>query len=369
MGAASLRRWIVAAAGLRFLAQVFLSHAFAATQDSSVEQDNVQPIPGHRLGTGTPAGSAIWYKPTIADQLITVCHDKTIRFWDLKQAKRCASLRPPIGPRRCKAGFIAWRFRPTARCWQWRATVRCCRRVMNVFCSSVCPMDKWSALCQGTPVLSAFSPSSPDGKQLASGATIGQSACGHYQTLPRFARSRPHRTASMAWPGVPMVDRFSAARGTRPQDLVPPQMARHRPFCEGHTGDVMSVAWSRDGRTIATSGGTTARFAFGIPTADFDTAFTISTTTFSMLANSEDSSPLVYGWGSRNHPGRGTAILTCRRAARYPASTDTSTHRWPARFLSGGEVVATGGPPGDVFFDGKLPMVNSSIAWVVAERG
>jgi WD40 repeat protein len=346
MGAASIRRWIVAVAWIAILAQVFVGELLAQSDTSRGESD-LQPILAVDSG-----GHTGWVSDMVQtyyrDQIISVCHDKTIRFWDIHTGEALRVLRPPIGPAlqgRIYAVAISPDGALLAVAGDSALLPSGDQRILLISL----PEGQMVRTLNGHTGPIRILSFSPDGKQLASGSDDRTVRVWTLSDLPTVRTLTGHtdRVYGVAW--SPDSRQLVSGSWDNTGRIWSAATGATQSMLQGHTGGVMSVAWSRDGRTIATCGGFDRSIRLWDANGRFRNGFYNLDNSVSTLAMSEDGRQLVYGWGSREHPGHGAAVLdlqTGREKSRFSGHLDTPM---TGLFLSGGEVVATGGPPGDIY--------------------
>jgi WD40 repeat protein len=240
------------------------------------------------------------------NQLISISHDKTIRFWSLDTGEPLRVLRPPKD--RGDAGRLcAGAISPdeTLLAVGGFAALRDSRdcRVMLISL----PEGQLVRTLTGHTLPIRTLSFSPDGSRLASGGDDGvvrlhdpktgallQKLVGHTDRVYGLAWSPDgKRLLSGSW------DRTGRIWSASGQPLL---------VLAGHTRDIITVDWSKDGRLLAT-GATDNSIRLWNADGSLRYVWPKLDNHLSLVAFSPDSRQLLYGWGSRDKSIHGTGVL------------------------------------------------------------
>lgn len=309
----------------------------------------------------TGAANRLLYWP-YRNELISVSNDKTIRFWNLDTGEPTRVLRPPID--RGDAGRLR------------AAAISPDNQLLAVGGESALrkPGDHAVYLIDalegrvvrtlaGHPSPIRWVAFSPDGKQLATACfdekirlfdvTTGavRLLLGHSRSIVGLDWSPDGRSLiSGGWDNTVRI--WDVAAGTA-RAVIP------------HRKNVLAVCWSPDGRSVAT--GCSDRVV-QVWNADgsFRFAWPPAPESIEFLQFSQNSSRLLYGWGSRHNPQHGTAVLDVRTGAELSRYMGHPTTPYDGLFLPDGHTVVTGSADGDiVVWDSS----NGSIVRRIIARG
>lgn len=305
------------------------------------------------------------------DQLISVSHDKTIRFWDIQTGEPLRVLRPAIGDG-LEGQLFAAALAPDGS----RLAVGGFRALTPINDHRVLvislPGGELEHCLKGHlgPIHGlAFS---PDGGRLASAS--------HDETVRVWnladgrevwtLRGHTNNVMSVAW--SPDGKRLVSGSWDRTARIWSAQSGAAEATLAGHAQDVLGVAWSRDGRTIAT-GSADRSVRLWEPAGTVRYAWHNLANDVQTVAFSEDSTQLLYTWGSRDNNIHGAAVLDLRNGCERSRFTGHSNTPMTGIFVSRGTLAATAGAPGDVCLwktaDGCLVRRMSSKGQPVASAG
>lgn len=305
------------------------------------------------------------------DQLISVSHDKTIRFWDVQTGEPLRVLRPAIGDG-LEGQLFAAALAPDGS-----------RLAVGGF-RALTPINDHRLLVISLPdgqlehcLKGHLGPIhglafSPDGRRLASASHDETVRVWNMQDGREIWTLRGHTNNVMSVAWSPDGKRLVSGSWDRTARIWSAQSGMTEATLAGHAQDVLGVAWSRDGRTIAT-GSADRSLRLWEPTGALRYAWQSLANDVQTVAFSEDSTQLLYTWGSRDNNLHGAAVLDlasgCERS-RFTGHTNTPM---TGVFVSRGTLAATAGAPGDVCLwktvDGSLVRRMSSRGQPVASAG
>ena len=183
-------------------------------------------------------------QPGRQDQLATGSADGTVRLWDVATGQ--PDRQPPHRPHR--RGRARWRSARTARRWPAAATTARCG------CGTWPPAARSAAPSPATPGPVESVAFSPDGKRWPAPAATARCGCGTWPPASQSAAPSPATQRDRSrWRSARTARRWpppAASDGTvRLWDVATGQPIGSP--CTGHTGPVASVAFSPDGKTLA----------------------------------------------------------------------------------------------------------------------
>jgi len=289
------------------------------------------------------------------NELITVSNDKSIRFWSLETGEPTRTLRPPID--RGEAGRISAAALSTDNKLLAVGGDSALRKPGDHAVYLIDPLEgKIVRTLAGHPSAIRCVAFAPDGKTLATAcydekirlfdvATGSvRYLLGHSRSIVTLDWSPDGRSlVSGSWDNTARI--WDAAGGTT-RAILP------------HSKDVLSVCWSPDGRTIAT-GCSDQVVRLWNPDGSVRFVFPAAPEQIEYVYFSPNSLRLLYGWGSRHTPPRGTAVIDLqsgRELSRYMEHLSTPLD---GIFLPDGRTVATVSADGDiVIWDSNTGTVN-----------
>ena len=305
------------------------------------------------------------------DQLISISHDKTIRFWDVNSGEPLRVLRPAIGDG-LEGQLYSVALSPDGS-----------KLAVGGF-RALTPVNDHRVLVISLPdgqllyrLKGHLGPIrglafSPDGSRLASASQDHTLRLWNMETGGAVASLTGHLdyVLSLAW--SPDGKRLVSGAWDRTARVWSVESGKTEAVLTGHARDVLSVAWSRDGRTIAT-GAADKSIRLWEPNGVFRFAWHNLDNDVQMVAFSEDATQLLYSWGSRENSVHGTAILDLKDGHERSRFTGHSNTPMAGVLLSGGTLAATAGAPGDICLwnttSGKLERRLSSRGQSVAAVG
>jgi WD40 repeat protein len=292
------------------------------------------------------------------NELITVSHDKSIRFWDLETGEPTRVLRPPIG--RGNAGRLhAASLSPDN---QYLA-VGGESALRNKGDHAVYLIDPIGGrvvkTLGGHPSPIRCVAFSPDGKQLATSCydsilrvfdvSTGnvRRFAGHLDSIVEVTWSPDGRSLlSGSWDKTARIWNVSTGQ-TR--SVLP------------HYRSALAVAWSPDGRTIATGSSDNSVRLWG-PDGSLRQTWPASPEHIDFVSFSPDSSRLLYGWGGRHSSAHGSAVVDLKTGAELSRYLKQQRNALDGIFLPDGKSVVTVGFGGDlVVWDGTTGAVRQKM--------
>ena len=315
----------------------------ACAQAAGTETADVNPILVVDADGHTGAANRLLYW-SYRNELISVSNDKTIRFWNLETGEPTRVLRPPID--RGDAGRLR------------AAALSADNQLLAVGGESalrgpgdhavylIDPLDgRVVRTLAGHPSPIRWVAFSPDGKQLATACfdekirlfDVATGAVryllGHTRSIVGLDWSPDGRSlVSGAWDNTARI--WDVAAGTT-RNVIP------------HRKNVLAVSWSQDGRSIAT-GCSDHVVQVWNPDGSFRFAWPPAPESIEFLQFSQNSSQLLYGWGSRHNPQHGTAVVDMQSGAEISRYIGHPTTPYDGLFLPDGHTVATGSADGDI---------------------
>ncbi len=203
-------------------------------------------------GGHTAAVSRVLFTPD-ARQVLTVSHDKTIRFWDVETGQTVRVLRTPAGPG-AVGDLLAGALSPDGKTLAvagW-GHVENRERVVGVYLIAL-PGGGLRTLKGHTDAVECLA-FSADGKRLASGSQDRTIRIWDVATGECVQTLHGHREAVMSVAFAPARRRLVSVSLDRTGRIWSLEKGKEEAVLEGHTGMVLAAAWSPDGRTIVTGG-------------------------------------------------------------------------------------------------------------------
>jgi WD40 repeat protein len=273
------------------------------------------------------------------DQLVSVSHDKTIRFWDLRSGEPTRVIRPPIGPGfegRIDAAALSPDGSMLAVAGISAGTAPNDQHILLIDL----PEGKVVRRLRGHTATVRTLAFSPDGRLASGSEDRTVRVWDAKQGKPLWAFTGHYGWVfDVAW--SPDGRHLLSGSSDHTGHIWAGSNGNVEATLNGHTGEVLSVAWSPDGRTLATGGSDRAIYLWnpdGSPLrgwAGFESHV-------GMLAFAPDSKRLVLGWGDRQTRFRGAGVLDTadgRMICRYDGHGNTPVC---GVFMRDGNLVATG---------------------------
>ncbi|MBS0264884.1 MAG: WD40 repeat domain-containing protein [Planctomycetes bacterium] len=321
-------------------ASTFLGFRASANEPSAATE---QPLLVIDAGGHTGWINRVLYWP-YKNELITVSHDKSIRFWDLETGHPVRTLRPPID--RGNAGRVHAASLSPDNKYLAVGGESALRKAGDHAVYLIDPIEgRVVKTFAGHPSPIRCVAFSPDGQWLATSCYDPQirlfrvedgalrTLAGHTDSIVELNWSPDGRSlVSGSWD-----------KSSRIWDVASAQTRHVLP----HRRSVLAVAWSNDAHMIATG---SSDNIVRLWSADGQLAQTWSAAPehIDYVAFSPDSKKLLYGWGGRHSSAHGSAVkdlTTGREISRF-----LTQHRnaLDGTFLPNGKTVVTAGFGGDV---------------------
>jgi WD40 repeat protein len=307
------------------------------------EEPAAQPILVIDAGGHTGWTNRVLYWP-YKNELITVSHDKSIRFWDLETGAPTRVLRPPID--RGNAGRLHAASLSADNKYLAVGGESALRKDGDHAVYLIDPIEGRSVKSLGghpSPIRCvAFS---PDGKQLATSCydekirlfdvltgTVRR-LIGHTDSIVELSWSPDGRSlVSVSWD-----------RTARIWDVSAGQLRT----VMSHPRSALAVAWSPDGRTIATGGSDKSVRLWGSDGRHRQT-WPACPEHIDFVCFSPNSSHLLYGWGGRQSSAHGSAVVEVATGTEVCRYLGQQRNALDGMFLPDGKTAVTVGFGGDV---------------------
>lgn len=307
------------------------------------EESAAQPILVIDAGGHAGWANRVLYWP-YKNELITVSHDKSIRFWDLESGAPTRVLRPPID--RGNAGRIHAASLSADNKYLAVAGESALRKPGDHAVYLIDPIEgRIVKSLAGHPSPIRCVAFSPDGKQLATSCydekirlfDVATGAVrhlvGHFQSVVDLSWSPDGRSlVSGSWDRTARIWNVATSQ-TR--SVLP------------HPRSALAVAWSPDGRTIAT-GSSDKSVRLWETDGRLRQVWPASPEHIDFVSFSPNSSRLVYGWGSRHSSAHGSAVVELTTGAELCRYLGQQRNALDGMFLPDGKTVVTVGFGGDV---------------------
>ncbi|MBI3860565.1 MAG: PD40 domain-containing protein [Planctomycetia bacterium] len=327
---------------------LFVSLALFCTYvhpSAGAEPDASQPSPILVVDAGGHTGwiNRVLYWP-YRNELITVSHDKSIRFWDLATGEPTRVLRPPID--RGNAGRLH------------AASLSADGKYLAVGGESALRGPRDHAVLLIDPVAGRVVKSlgghpspirsvafSPDGSLLATSCydanvrlfdvSTGSARvlAGHTDSVVEVCWSPDGKSlASASWDRTARI--WDLASGTARSVMAHPKSA-------------LAIAWSPDGRTLAT-GCSDRSVRLWESDGALRQAWPPATEHIDYVSFSPDSLRLLYGWGGRHSSEQGSAVVNFRTGQEQSRFLGQQRNALDGMFLPDGQSAVTVGFGGDI---------------------
>lgn len=334
--------------GRRIGAAAVLAVLVASAAPAAAEPAEVVQAPDVRLALDA-GGHTGWVSTLLLsnyqDQLISVCRDKTIRFWDVETGEPLRVLRPPIGPG-LEGKLYTAALSPDGRLLAvGGVSALVDARDQRILLIELPEGRMAGSLAGHTGAIRGLK-FSPDGSRLASASEDATARVWDVAARKTTLVLAGHRGRVHVVDWSPDGSRIATGSADRTARIWSAVDGTSQATLEGFSGWVISLAYSPDGRTLAVAGGRSIRLFE--PSGRQRYAWNQLDEEVNALAFSADSRQLLYTWGSRRNTIHGTAILDMadgRERARFGGHETTPMC---GLFLAGGTIAATAGPPGDI---------------------
>jgi WD40 repeat protein len=325
-------------------------------QDSATK--STPPILVIDAGGHTGWTNRVLYWP-YKNELISVSHDKSIRFWDLETGEPTRVLRPPID--RGNAGRLHAASLSPDNKYLAVGGESALRHTADHSVYLIDPIEgRIVKSLAGHPTPIRCVSFSPDGTQLATSCYDEKIRLFNVATgAVRLLNGHTDSVVELAWsPDGRSLISGSWDKTARIWDVSAGQTRSILP----HSRSALAVAWSPDGRTIATGSSDKSVRLWGTD-GSLRQVWPASPEHIDFVNFSPNSSRLVYGWGGRHSSEHGSAVVDLRTGAELCRYLGQQRNALDGMFLPDGQSVVTVGFGGDiVVWDATTAVVRKKMA-------
>jgi WD40 repeat protein len=281
-------------------------------------------------------------------ELVSTSHDHTVRLWNLRTGELMRTYYPPVGRgfKGCiNTAALHRDGRIVALAGESALTAPGDERILLLDLDSG---EITRTLRGHTRTIWALA-YSPDGRWLASGDDAGTIAIWNAESGQRVRVINAHnkRVTALVW--SPDGSQLASGSWDYQGKIWSPFDGRQLYTLVGHTGNILSIDWSRDGRTLV-SGSIDKSVILWDYSGRQLYAWRNLENHVEFVAFSSDAQLVLYGWGDRKAPPRGTAVLEVATGRERARLSRTQGNPLAGVMTPDGKTAITGISNGEIQF-------------------